>query len=531
MTLELRLRDGDRRRFPVEAGRRLIIGRSADCDVTLADQSVSRRHCAVEAAGGALAVTDLGSVNGTFVNGRAVGASRLAQGDLLRVGSVELECHGEGGGFGRHRTAEIGGDASTIDTVVSRRIEPSRVDWLEVAAGGDERALLDRAQRHLTTLHAVAEMLSRAHDVTALSDAIVEAVLEVTGADRAALLVAGPDGTGAEPVAALGGGDAPLTVSRTIVAEVIGQGVSVFAHDATADPRFEAGASVVQQQVRSVMCVPLRTADAILGALYVDSLSGAGRFSDADLELLAAVGNQAGIALHRVRLMGDLERLFLDTVKAIAATVDAKDGYTHRHSERVAAFAGHIGAALGLSANDCTRPSSRRCSTTSGRSPCPTRSSTRPAGSAPRSSRPSSSIPRSARASWGTSRARPRRRSSPACGSTTRSGTDGVSRRPGGGGHPARRPPARRGRLPRRPDLGARLPRGPADGRGRPPAARGRRHALRPPHRRGGGGAAGARGAGGPGGVGDPGSTGLRPVHTARSPSPVSATRWRPLCR
>jgi len=272
---------------------------------------------------------------------------------VLRVGAVELECRGEGGGFGRRRTAEVGGDASTIETVVSRRIVPSRVDWLEASARGDQGALLDRVQRHLTTLHAVAEMLSRAHDVTGLSDAIVEAVLEVTGADRAALLVTGPEGSGAalEPVAALGRDDAPFTVSRTIVAEVVGQGVSVSAHDAAADPRFQPGASVVRQQVRSVMCVPLRTADAILGALYVDSLSGAGRFSDADLELLAAVGNQAGVALHRVRLMGDLERLFLDTVKAIAATVDAKDGYTHRHSERVAAFTERIGAALDLSAD------------------------------------------------------------------------------------------------------------------------------------------------------------------------------------
>ena len=54
------------------------------------------------------------------------------------------------------------------------------------------------------------------------------------------------------------------------------------------------------------------------------------------------------MALHRVRLMGELERLLLDTVRAIAATIDAKDGYTHRHSERVAALASRIAAELGL---------------------------------------------------------------------------------------------------------------------------------------------------------------------------------------
>src|SRR3712207_7087553 len=50
--------------------------------------------------------------------------------------------------------------------------------------------------------------------------------------------------------------------------------------------------------------------------LFRSSLSGAGRFNEADLELLAAIGNQAGVALHRVRLMGELERLLIDTIRA-----------------------------------------------------------------------------------------------------------------------------------------------------------------------------------------------------------------------
>jgi putative nucleotidyltransferase with HDIG domain len=143
-----------------------------------------------------------------------------------------------------------------------------------------------------------------------------------------------------------------FTVSRTLVADVIAKGISTFAHDASNDARFSKGHSLVAQHVRSVMCVPLRTTDEILGALYVDSLSGAGRFSEADLELLAAIGNQAGVALHRVRLMGELERLLIDTIRAIAATIDAKDGYTHRHSERVAALARRIAEEMGMSPHE-----------------------------------------------------------------------------------------------------------------------------------------------------------------------------------
>jgi HD-GYP domain-containing protein (c-di-GMP phosphodiesterase class II) len=98
------------------------------------------------------------------------------------------------------------------------------------------------------------------------------------------------------------------------------------------------------------MCAPMRTTEMVLGVLYVDSQT-AREFSEAELELLAAVGNQAGIALHRARLMADMERLFIDVMKAIAATIDAKDGYTHRHSERVAAFGMRIARELGWDAD------------------------------------------------------------------------------------------------------------------------------------------------------------------------------------
>ena len=203
----------------------------------------------------------------------------------------------------------------------------------------------------------MSEVLAAARDLQGVADATLRAILDVTAADRAALVLrrADPDTGDAEVAAARARGPAPtstFSVSRTLVADVIEKGVSTFAHDASADERFASGQSVIGQHIRSVMCVPLRTTDEILGALYVDSLSGAGRFSEEDLELLAAIGNQAGVALHRVRLLGELERLLLDTVRAIAATIDAKDGYTHRHSERVAALSKRLAAEMGLSSRE-----------------------------------------------------------------------------------------------------------------------------------------------------------------------------------
>jgi HD-GYP domain-containing protein (c-di-GMP phosphodiesterase class II) len=345
---------GTDRRHPLTDGARLTVGRTADCDIRLDDQAVSRRHCTIERRGGDVIVTDLASANGTFVNDRLVRSAAAGPGDLIQVGSTAIEVRGPGGAAPQLSSSLVDAD-DTMESVIRKRFDPARFGWLDTVSGRPDPGaeLLQRAQRHLSMLHRVSEVLATARDLHGLAEATLTSILEVTGADRAALVLRRQDPDTAGPEIAAAKARVPslerFTVSRTLVSEVIEKGMSTFARDAINDERYRAGASVLSQQVRSVMCVPLRTTDAILGALYVDSLSEPGRFTEADLELLAALGNQAGVALHRVRLIGELERLLLDTIRAIAATIDAKDGYTHRHSERVAALSRRIAAALGMS--------------------------------------------------------------------------------------------------------------------------------------------------------------------------------------
>jgi pSer/pThr/pTyr-binding forkhead associated (FHA) protein len=70
-----------------------IIGRSSEADVPLADPEASRRHAALQAAGDALFVTDLGSRNGTFLNGKRLGGEgiELKVGDHVDVGNTRIE--------------------------------------------------------------------------------------------------------------------------------------------------------------------------------------------------------------------------------------------------------------------------------------------------------------------------------------------------------------------------------------------------------------------------------------------------------
>jgi HD-GYP domain-containing protein (c-di-GMP phosphodiesterase class II) len=306
----------------------------------------------------------LESANGTFVNDLRVASADLHPGDTVRIGSTRLELVAASSPdpptartrttTSLHLVAEPPGPM-----VVRRAVDPNNLEFLSnVCTPPDDRGLLESAQRYLSALQNVSDVLSRATGVDALFDSVLSALLDVTTGDRVAILMRDRESSCDVNVVAVrtrtgGGSVGTMVLSRTVVQDVLDQGLSSFTNDALNDARYSAGQSVVRQRLRSVMCAPMRTPDEILGVLYVDSLS-AREFGEAQLELLAAIGNQAGTALHRARLLAEVETLFLDVMKAIAAIIDAKDGYTHRHSERVAAFAVRLARQLGWSADECS---------------------------------------------------------------------------------------------------------------------------------------------------------------------------------
>jgi FHA domain-containing protein len=79
----------DGRVYPVTS-RTVVIGRSRECDVRLADTNVSRRHAELRQEGATYWLIDLGSTNGTELNGRRVEREKLSDGDAITIGSTEL---------------------------------------------------------------------------------------------------------------------------------------------------------------------------------------------------------------------------------------------------------------------------------------------------------------------------------------------------------------------------------------------------------------------------------------------------------
>lgn len=343
------------RSFSVRQGDRKTIGRSSECEIRIEDQKVSRRHCIVENDGFEIRVIDLGSANKTYINGNAIEKGVLESGDLLAVGSHVFECRikpeAEVTGLGE---ATLGFREGNTVTVLRKVVDTQYTEFLaEQPPDSVKLEDLQRAQRNLATAYNVSKILAKARDLRSLFDGVIDSIFQTIPADRAALLLPKQEGKEELEIVAsrsrIEGQVGGITVSRTVVKDVLENGVSTLSRDATADARYREGESIIAQNIRSVLCAPMATDDRILGVLYADSRSLAGAFSETDLELFALIGNQAGVGIHRSQLMEELERFFFETIRAIVATVDAKDGYTHRHSERVAEFAVRIAGEVGMS--------------------------------------------------------------------------------------------------------------------------------------------------------------------------------------
>ncbi len=175
-------------------------------------------------------------------------------------------------------------------------------------------------QERLAALYALSAQLGTTLDLPTLLNQVMDALVQLTGAERAFVVLVDPLRGGLETAAARNIaqetiGEAVPQFSRTIVEHVIQKGEPVLTGDAQEDERFAAGESIGALSLRSIMCAPLRARGQIIGAAFVDKRLQSGAFTREDLQLLMAFGNQAAIAIENARL-------FQQTDGALARRVD-----------------------------------------------------------------------------------------------------------------------------------------------------------------------------------------------------------------
>ncbi len=328
----------------------VVIGRdpqdslATDKFLCIPEHTISRRHARIRRRGDTYFAEDLHSRNGTFVLGNRLrpGAWHpLRDGDELVVSSAQMVFHSL---VVPARDSMPSVIAKTVDaTDVTRFLEP------------DSRHAPGDLQKTVSKLHAMAQVsiaLGAVTDRATLIEKIMNFIFDLFPlAERAFILLKQNARDPPAPVAARrrdGTIEDPqqVRISRTIVDEVLNKKQSILSIDTLSDRHFAAHESIVDQAIRSVMCVPLILEKEVLGLIQVDTSSDPYAFKEADLEMLTGVCAETAVALKNFQLYSDIERLLDGFVRASVQAIEERDPVTAGHSFRVAAYAEHLASAV-----------------------------------------------------------------------------------------------------------------------------------------------------------------------------------------
>jgi Nif-specific regulatory protein len=287
--------------IPLGKGR-TSVGRDATNEICLQSMWVSRHHCVVDRQAEGLTLIDLGSHNGTFVNGVPVKERALEHGDEVRIGDSvflvllrEIEPAAPGTPVELKEKGMVAG--ATIELSATRSAPPTTESE-------------GRAARDLVVLLRIGTAIGSIRDVETLRSRLLESLFEVIPAERGALLLAG---RGTDDIAGTFGlekktGPVPgIAVSRTIVLRVLRERVSILCNDVRDSDDFREAHSLASANVHSVLAVPLVSGERPLGVLYLDTSQPKDRFDRGHLELLTAIAGIASMALENARQIEWLE--------------------------------------------------------------------------------------------------------------------------------------------------------------------------------------------------------------------------------
>jgi transcriptional regulator with GAF, ATPase, and Fis domain len=282
----------------------LAIGREAANGISIADKSVSREHCVIRREGSSVKVQDLGSLNGTLVNGERVVESLLDHGDKIFIGNTDFIF------------LTLDEDLSSLlsdvrlieddfDAIGSVEIAPEQTIYFR-----SERGPTETSDKHVLknfgTLLKLSTTLQSSQPLAVLQEQALQLIMEAVPSERGAIVLTGsrPDqflslyGRNAESEDA-------VIVSRGVVTHVLEKRTALLTNDpAGALPHNQ---TLVRVAAKSVLCVPLLSGGQAFGAIYLSNTDRTPQFEESHLELLTAMAAMLALPLESARRLEWLE--------------------------------------------------------------------------------------------------------------------------------------------------------------------------------------------------------------------------------
>lgn len=323
----IRILNGPNRnqRYPLNGGE--ICGRDPGCEIQVFAPGVSRKHFQFMYEGGKIVVNDLNSANGTYVNNVRINKKVLRDKDMIIVGGIQLQFVEESD-VGASAAAptmigdNVGDEAQSFlrddeddEADFDYSVDASMVFTQGTVAAKDVEAANEALKKRLRITYEISQALASAQDSSELLSTMSNKLFEAFPHCGRCLIMLGDNVETLAPVVFRTRNDKASDqvppVSRTIARIVYNNHRSILTEDASSDPGLPGGGaqmSIVNLQLRSLMCVPLLFQDDCYGFIQLDTQDRQHKFTQEDLNLLTALAGQAAIFLKNVQLLEAVEK-------------------------------------------------------------------------------------------------------------------------------------------------------------------------------------------------------------------------------
>jgi phosphoserine phosphatase RsbU/P len=303
-----------------------FLGRLPECDIQIDSNMVSRKHARVYPQDGRFYIEDLGSGNGSFVNGQKITVpTMLKTDDRIKFGPILFRFEGDSSGssFSKSGAGEDSSSGTGVtfhqddtSSTITDRISGSAFDLLDVQPGAKLKAVLE-----------ITKSLAGTIDIDKILPKVLDTLFGIfPHADRGCVLLLDDRTQQMVPRAMKhrrADADDSVKLSRTILKAVMESKETILSADASSDSKFSASESISSLSIRSMICAPMIGLNGdVLGVINIDTQNPLAQFKNEDAQLLAAVAVPAALAYEGARLLQSyVEKQKQDNEMNIASAV------------------------------------------------------------------------------------------------------------------------------------------------------------------------------------------------------------------
>ncbi len=294
------------------------IGRAESNDLVLNHASVSRHHTKLEINADSRAVLwDLGSLNGTLVNGQRIEQHPLSDQDQIQIGMYQLKYESAEGRamhveVGNRPDSQLAGLSENLGAVLRRSGEdPSQT---VIGSAEDRLRAVERENKVLRVLAGVGKALSTALTTDEAMRRVMELVFHLENVERGFVMLLDEEKRGFKPAVMLykderlRSSQHGVALSQSLVRRVMSERLPLLIYDVASDQRFNASESLRVSGVRSAMCAPLMHKENFYGLFYVDCLTRPYAFSKEELNIFSIIAAEAALSFENARAHQELAR-------------------------------------------------------------------------------------------------------------------------------------------------------------------------------------------------------------------------------